>query len=747
MNRNYNLYLKYLSFGLLSFLGVVMIIATILEKFYGTEFVISDIYCSPVIVGLWGVMAVASLLWMLKCKLNKRIITFLLHISFLIILSGAFVTHVSGEQGYIHLRKDGNMQKEYTLRGNSEVIKKLPFAMSLIDFDVKYYPGTNNPMDYVSVFSISDKDKNIKGEVSMNNIFEYKSFRFYQSSYDDDGLGTTFSISYDPYGIGITYLGYIMLLLSMILFIFDKKSRFRSLLKHPLLKSTIVLIFVLLPISAKAENQPKSLPQNVASEICDLYVYYNNRVCPLQTLAKDFTIKLYGEDSYNGLSYEQVFTGWMFFYDEWKEEPIIKIKDKAVREILGVKDDVYVRLTDYIDTHKGYKLDDHLRNQESKHWRAVNDANEKFNIISMVCTGNILKLFPYRPIDKNNIMWFSSVEKLPEEISIEEYTFITKIMDYINEKIVQHKYDDVIELLNKTKQYQQKKAGEDVLPDNLKFETEKIYNNFNFIKMLAMLCCTIGIISFIFYCRYVIVLRRRLKWLDISLNISALIIFVYLSLMIGCRWIISGHIPLANGFETMQFMAWSSLLLMFVLQHRLTLARPFAFLLCGLTLMVAMMGQANPQITLLMPVLSSPLLSIHVVVIMISYSLFAFIMFNGVTAVILRYQKKDCTEQIERLQLISRLMLYPAVFLLTIGVFIGAVWANVSWGRYWGWDPKEVWALITLLIYAMALHTDSIPKFRNTMFFHWFAILAFLSVLITYFGVNFILGGLHSYAG
>lgn len=222
--------------------------------------------------------------------------------------------------------------------------------------------------------------------------------------------------------------------------------------------------------------------------------------------------------------------------------------------------------------------------------------------------------------------------------------------------------------------------------------------------------------------------------------------FYLLSAAICLRGYVSNHLPLSNGFETMQFMAWCTLLLTFLLQRKFAMLLPFGFLLCGLTLMVSMLGESNPQITQLMPVLQSPLLSIHVVVIMIAYSLLAFIMLNGVTAVILHQSQKECKEQIERLQIISQIILYPAIFLLAIGIFIGAVWANVSWGRYWGWDPKEVWALITMLVYALALHPRSLPWFHRTMFFHVFCITAFITVLITYFGVNFLLGGMHSYA-
>ena len=231
------------------------------------------------------------------------------------------------------------------------------------------------------------------------------------------------------------------------------------------------------------------------------------------------------------------------------------------------------------------------------------------------------------------------------------------------------------------------------------------------------------------------------------MNVLLIIPFLYLTLTIALRGYIGNHLPLSNGYETMQFMAWVTLILSFYLQKRFILILPFGFLLCGLALLVSMLGEANPQITKLMPVLASPLLSIHVVVIMVAYSLLAFVMLNGVAAFILRFTHKEYRESVECLQLISRIILYPAVFLLAIGIFVGAVWANVSWGRYWGWDPKEVWALITMLVYALALHPASLHYFRRPLFFHLFSIVAFLTVLITYFGVNFLLGGMHSYAG
>ncbi|MDR0573825.1 MAG: cytochrome c biogenesis protein CcsA [Tannerella sp.] len=261
-----------------------------------------------------------------------------------------------------------------------------------------------------------------------------------------------------------------------------------------------------------------------------------------------------------------------------------------------------------------------------------------------------------------------------------------------------------------------------------------------------MSCLFIGIVSFLLYCNRLINGCRVSDRTELVFHTLCALVFLYLTVVIGLRRHISAHTPLSNGFETMQFMAWCTVLLSFLLRRKFFMSQPFGFLLCGLSLLVAMQGESNPRITQLAPVLSSPLLSVHVVVIMLSYSLFAFMMLNGLTAVILSFVRKENTVQVERLYVVSQIILYPAVFCLATGIFVGAVWANISWGRYWGWDPKEVWALITMLLYSLALHPDSLPLFRRPMFFHVFSIVAFLSILITYFGVNFVLGGMHSYA-
>lgn len=745
--------LKRTAFSLLSILLLILTIATILEKIYGTDFVNEYIYSSVPFVILWGVTAITSLLYIIKSKLHRQPVIFLLHLSLLFILAGAFTTWIYGEQGTMRVRQ-GEQQTSFT--DSKGISHQLPFSITLNQFEIIYYKGTLAPMDFISHISVADKDchRQIQGKVSMNHIFSYQHYRFYQSGYSEDNEGSVFSVSHDPYGIGITYAGYTLLLLSTVFFFFSPQSRFRQLLKSPLLHRSLTVILLLFAFSLnsnflKANSpSPKVLPREVAEHFGDLYILYNNRICPLQTFARDFTIKLYGSSSYKGLTPEEVLTGWLFYYDSWKNEPIIRIKSNEARKLLEIEGN-YARLKDYISTINEYKLEkmmNHIRSGEQvTDKRGIEEADEKFNIINLVCTGAMMKIFPCRNIAGKTLEWYSQSDQLPQDMDNDKWVFIRKSMSYVNEMIVMKKYNDACLLLEKIKKYQQKEC-DGLLPADNKFKAEKIYNQFDYSKSVAMACICIGLICFIYYCHCMASQKRTSRKAIIILNILLWIVFTYLSAAICLRGYVSNHLPLSNGFETMQFMAWCTLLLTFLLQRKFAMLLPFGFLLCGLTLMVSMLGESNPQITQLMPVLQSPLLSIHVVVIMIAYSLLAFIMLNGVTAVILHQSQKECKEQIERLQIISQIILYPAIFLLAIGIFIGAVWANVSWGRYWGWDPKEVWALITMLVYALALHPRSLPWFHRTMFFHVFCITAFITVLITYFGVNFLLGGMHSYA-
>lgn len=716
-------FLRPLAFSSMGMIIVLLITATICEKIISTDFAVQYFYTAPWTILLWFTAAISGTAYLITVKMYRQVITCLLHFSFVIILGGAMVTHLWGKNGQVHLRLDAPAQQ----------IMDSELSISLHDFSINYYPGTHAAMDYVSTIQVHDGNpahSPVTGEVSMNHIFSYKHYRFYQSLYDADGRGTILSVSYDPWGIGITYFGYGLLLFSLLAFFFQQRTHFRS-----LLRKLSLILFLIFPSALFA--QPKTLQRPVAESFGNLYIYYNDRVCPLSTLANDFCTKLYGKPSYNGYTAEQVLTGWLFYYNDWVHEPMIKIKGDEVKQALGT-DSKYVCLRDFIGNGH-YKLDALVK---ARHKNALS-ADEKFQMISMVAMGTMVQFIP-----------------CPDETS-EEKLHLAYALSDIAQRLLEGRNIAANDSIIALRAWQQSCLKNNNNLTEQRFAAEQVYNHFHYTRPLAMACATIGLLLFFVCC----ILLAQGKPLNIYVHYMFLVVMALIGLLLtfalGLRWYVSGHVPLSNGFETMQFLSWVTAITTVILSGRNAhwrlsetttdrqrflssngLPLAFGFLICGMTLMVSMMSSANPQITNLMPVLQSPLLTMHVAIIMIAYCLLAFIMLNGITALVL-HKKQDVTT---RLQVLSQVLLYPAVFCLTIGIFLGAVWANISWGRYWGWDPKEVWALITMLIYAAPIHSNSLRFFRKPLIFHLYMVLAFLAVLFTYFGVNFLLGGLHSYA-
>ncbi len=677
-----------LSFLLMVAVIIVMMAATFVEQSAGSA---SFIYGSWWFASLWTLLCVCGLLHCFRRKLYMRPVVMLLHLSFVVILVGALVTHVFGQQGVMHLRVGLPAR---TFLTNDAEVEKLPFELMLSDFEVIAYPGTSTPMDYKSTLLVNAGvgERQDTVSVSMNRIAELHNYRFYQTSYDEDMMGSVLSVSHDPVGIGITYVGYGLLFISMLLLLVLPGEGFRRALRRLAVMAGL-LVFSMGSLWAS----PQTLPQDEAQAFCSLYGYYNGRICPIQTIAKDFTTKLYGKDHYGDLSCEQVFTGWVFYPSSWTNVPR---KERKAR----------------------YK-------------------EEQGAVVEMFMAGEFLRIFPSRSVASDSTLtWLCPSDSHLSELPDDEMFFVGKSLNYVVELGVTRNHDKYLETVGKIRRYQQKVAGE-VLPSDRHFAAEMFYNKADYTRPLAMAFATLGIVLFLFFVVRLGRGRQVPSWLVYVCDVLIVLAFVYLLLLFGLRWYVSGHLPLANGYETMQFMALSLLLLTLVMQRRFLLVLPFGFLLGGLTLLVSMMGQSNPQITHLMPVLQSPLLSLHVCVIMISYSLLAFTFLTGLAALLSRQEAF-----VHQLADVSRMLLYPALFCMAAGIFIGAIWANVSWGRYWGWDPKEVWALITLLVYAFAFHSESLPIFRRPRFFHIFMVLAFLTVLMTYFGVNFVLGGMHSYA-
>lgn len=734
--------LKLSAFTCFAVVVLVLAVTTLLDEITHTPGTAAAAYASVPFVLLWGVLAALATAYMLRRKLWRMPATLLLHASLLVILCGALATWLLAEHGAMGLRT-GQTARTFVLDDGQT--STLPFAVKLDTFRLTYYEGTESAQDYTSVLTIADGPTRATGTVSMNRIYSYRHYRFYQAGFDPDGHGSRLSIAHDPYGIAITYTGYALLLLSMVLFFFQPGSLFRRILNQKV--ATLLLLALGTATQAQAQHTPTIAPTDIATAFADLYMHYNGRVCPVQTYAYAYTTKLYGKPSYRGRMAEEVLAGWIFFPDTWKPEPMIRLKGSEVKRRLGV-DRTHVSLLDFANATGEYKLEqvvrDINRGIKVEGSAAIMAANEKVSIINGLFTTASLKIFPVRD-KRGTIRWYSPVDDLPHDMDIVQWTFVRKSLDLVTEHIVMHRYAEARRLISKIRDYQRAECGA-ALPADATIAAEKTYNRISSSRPWAMGCLTVGLLAFFYFVAATARRQKPRAWVVWTLNLGLAVVWCYLGYCMYLRTVVSHHLPLSNGFETMQLLAWSCLLLTALLQRRFALLLPFGFIVAGLALLVSMMGQSNPAITHLMPVLNSPLLSIHVVVIMLAYALLAFVMLNGITALIFSRGRGGMAVEVRRLQRISQLLLYPAVFLLTAGIFIGAVWANVSWGAYWSWDPKETWALITLMVYAAALHTESLPAFRRPMVFHVYMVLAFLSILMTYFGVNFVLGGMHSYA-
>ena len=453
--------LRNLSFGLLGLLVCVLMAATCVEKVWGTPLVVRHVYGSPWFVACWALMSVAGIGYLWCRRVQKRRATFLFHLSLVWILLGALVTHVWGVQGRVHLRQGEEVEAFATSEGRTAAF---PFRLSLEEFRVEHYAGTSAPKDFVSRFTLTADDKAYQGEVSMNRIFRHEGYRFYQSGYDSDGQGVTLSVACDPWGIGLTYAGYALLLLSALAFFLEPQSGFRRLLRHPSLRSAGVAgLLLAAPFVRAAEDLPRTLPRETAACFGRLYVYYNDRVCPLQTLAKDFTMKLCGKPTYRGLTAEQVLTGWFFYYDDWKREPCIRVKSADVRCLLGVEGR-YASLQDFFGP-EGYRLDaEALADASMADAKAVGEANEKFSLVSSVATGAAWRIFPYTPsssADASRLEWLSLADRLPHDMPLEEGTFVRGAMNYVAEQVARKHFTEVERLVGKIRRYQQREGGID----------------------------------------------------------------------------------------------------------------------------------------------------------------------------------------------------------------------------------------------------------------------------------------------
>ncbi len=749
---------KKIIFTLYILVLISMAVATIVEKSQGTDYVHAHYYGAWWFILMWAVIAALGAFYIIKRKV-KRASTLALHLSFIIILAGALLTHISAKRGMIHLRigqpTDSYLMADEDGEGMKE--EKLPFSLCLQNFEAKMHDGTQAVADYSSKFTVVDGNEKSEGLVSMNKIYSHRSYRFYQSSYDEDGKGSVLAINADPFGIPVTYTGYALLFLSLIWMLLDPKGGYRKLLASPLLKKGALGIALLLSVGNLQAAETGALdhavlPKETAEKFGELNILYNDRICPVQTYALDFCKKIYGARSYKGLTAEQVLSGWIFYGDEWAKEPFIRVKSGELKSTLNLPD--YCSVSQFFNKDMGgytigQYVQEYYNGAQDKFHHQAGDIDGKIQLIMDLRRGVSLKVLPYtftknvRATKENPFIkagtttWFSPTDKLPYAVEKQHALYITNVFSLLYGDVKAGNIDRVNIFFDKMKKYQQISGGNS-LPSSTQYKAERINNAFPFATILFMANLTLGFIA-LFYTIYRMTKKREVKVLDIALPILLVVSFLALTFGLILRWIISGNVPMSNGYESMLTVAWFVMLIAIFMQFRIRLVMVFGFLLSGFFLLVSHINQMDPAIGQMMPVLNSPLLSMHVSIIMMSYALLSLTFICGIMGICMRSHG-------EELQALSRVFLYPALTCMGFGIFIGAIWANVSWGNYWSWDSKETWALITFMIYAVVVHTQSLPVFRKPLVYHIYITLAFLSIAMTYFGVNYFLTGMHSYA-
>jgi len=683
----------------------------------------------------------------------------------------------------------GTMAKEYhndvngvdvhLSYGSKEIV--LPFAIHLKDFQLDRYPGSMSPESYASEVVLIDKeqDVNMPYRIYMNNILEHRGFRFFQASYDQDEKGTILSVNNDP-GTLPSYIGYFLLGLGMFWSLFSRENRFAKLASRAKKASEQKALSFLLAFGVLASFTPAyatdldpalktviSFDKAHAKKFGELVIQDSGgRMKPMHTLSTEILAKINRGSSIkvgnNKLTSTQVILGMMIKPDAYRDIKIIATKSEEVNRIIGAKLDArYASFSQFFvdaSTMKGYKLaqvvDDAVR-KEPKHRTKIDKeilaVDERLNVAYMVYTGSLMKIWP-KPSDANN-KWFPTIEALQtftEKDGERVRTLAVAYFTSIDDSLQSGDWSASTEALSKIAEYQ-KFYGVEVYPSPTRISAEVFYNEAKIFERLYPLYLLVGFVLLIL--SFVKILKPSFK-IEKYTKIALLLLitfFVAHTFGLANRWYISGHAPWSDGYESMIYIAWATILAGFIFSKRSSMTMASTGVLAGLILFVAHLNWMNPQVTNIVPVLNSYWLSIHVSMITASYGFLGLGALLGFIVILLFILKSPKNEKhislsIKELNAINEMSLMVGLVLLTLGNFLGGVWANESWGRYWGWDPKETWALVTILVYAVVVHLRFIKELYSEFNFAVISLLSFTSVLMTYFGVNYYLAGLHSYA-
>lgn len=654
--------------------------------------------------------------------------------------------------------------------------EQLPFDIYLRDFVLDRYPGSMSPASYASEITVKNNNENFDYRIFMNNVLDYDGYRFYQSSYDQDEKGTVLSVNKDPGKIP-TYIGYFLLCLGMFMNFLNPHSRFRTLarlINKDTLKHTSVIIFILLLSFGSektfAQDLNSTLPvvnTNHAKALATLIVQKSadGRMVPFDTLSREILEKIHQSDSYKGQNSNAVMLSMLVDVDKWQMEPFILMpQNQAVRDaianILEIPSAKYISYKDFFDENNRYKLQKYVENANRKNPNArgvfdkeIIKLDERANVVNLVFSG---ELFKFIPVQNNpNNVWlapFSAVTTLKGD---EGHIVLALIQNYFS--AVENAFKDgnwtrADEGLKFIKEYQEK-IGYKVMPSKTKVEMEIFSNKAEIFVKLAPVYLIAGFLLLILVFSKMVIPNLKISFIFKVVYVLNVLAFVIHTVGLGLRAYLSGHAPWSNGYESMVYIAWALSLSGIFFSRKSPIALSLTSILSGVVLMVAHLSEMNPQITNLVPVLNSYWLSIHVSVITASYGFLGLCALLGIfTLFLMCFLKKDgkynlnILRNITEATRINEMAMIFGLCLLTVGNFLGAIWANESWGRYWSWDSKETWALVSILVYAAILHLRMIPKYCNQFVFALWSMFAYWVIIMTYFGVNYFLTGLHSYA-
>lgn len=671
-------------------------------------------------------------------------------------------SHVLGASGYLNPKSfqvDGHLLK---ISYGSEVIE-LPFAIKLRDFQLERYPASNSPSSYASEVTLIDQEKGINKDyrIFMNNVLDHRGYRFFQSSYDTDELGTVLSVNHDFWGMMVTYIGYGLMFIAMFLALFAKNSRFKTLMRKTTATAMIVLGMILIPNISKAQSNQcivEKIPQEQIDEISQLLVQgHSSRFQPFNSISSQVIRKFSRKTSYNGLNTDQILLGMMMNPDYWVQQELIKVSNDELKKLIG-NDSPRARFSDFFDSNGSYKLSkfvDQAYQKKPAHRgtfdKDIITVDERVNVFYMAIRKDFMKIFP-TPGEPGK-SW-----KTPngpfEGFAGEDSSFVVSVFNFylqsLKEGVQTGNYANADMMLQGINQFQERFSPTQ-LSDKSKMNLEITYNKVNIFDRLFATYGLFGFVMLVLLFARVLMPKYHFKW---PINILAgfiLLSFVAHTLGLIARWYIAGHAPWSNGYEATVFIGWAVVLagLLFYKNSPISLAS--TSVLASLIMYVAHLSWMNPEITNLVPVLKSYWLTIHVAIITASYGFLAMGAVMGfLNLIFMIFQTRSSSDRVmntvKEITRISELTIIVGVYMLTIGTFLGGIWANESWGRYWGWDPKETWAMVSILVYAFILHMRFIPGLKSIYTFNLMSLIGYSSILMTFFGVNFYLSGLHSYA-